>query len=515
MSFTPRTRREIALAYLQRWSAEYAAASPPRVLLTAPGSDAALDAEAVAVELEGIEVAAAQASRDIIPTTASDAAVARFGYAFGVDRYPGSLASYFVAITNAPPLTEVPIPAGTQMATPDGVLLDVIDTLVVANGSGNATLSLKTTTVGAASIAVGTALTFTIAPTGLQPTGTVSSVDAANSGANEESYSAWARHIVEVMQEKPASGNRAWWREVVKRYVGTTITNAFVYPLVMPDGTTETPGCLTVVAIGPAQGTSATNTRVVPANDLALRVPDAFLVRIMEYIEGDRTATGAAVTDGSGEQLRPAVIRSYLTGDWGVYACGVQTQDVVAAVTVSAANAFEFTSTPTVHATSDTTHVRVTGDYTGTGIEDLVGLRALVDLGTANYRGGFYGVTLGASSYDGGSNVTTFLVSALPAAPVAGSTLYPAPGNWSSIRDAAIAFFDALGPGDTAPPSRWPPEDNATFGGFFRSKLYRNSLGAALFDASGVLSASITTPGADVAALPRSIVTLGSFRVTP
>ena len=60
MAFTPRTRAQIAAEFLAYWSANYAAASPPRVLLTASGSDADLEAQVVGVELEGLEAVAAQ-----------------------------------------------------------------------------------------------------------------------------------------------------------------------------------------------------------------------------------------------------------------------------------------------------------------------------------------------------------------------------------------------------------------------------------------------------------------------
>ena len=70
-------------------------------------------------------------------------------------------------------------------------------------------------------------------------------------------------------------------------------------------------------------------------------------------------------------------------------------------------------------------------------------------------------------------------------------------------------YFDSLGPGDTSPPRRFPSEDNGN-----RSTVYRSALVAAAMSTPGVLSASVTTPGTDVAAAQKQVVTLGTLLVT-
>ena len=171
-----------------------------------------------------------------------------------------------------------------------------------------------------------------------------------------------------------------------------------------------------------------------------------------------------------------------------------------------------FTATPTVHSSSTTTSVVVSGDYSATGT-NLSGLKALVLVGTGVIRGGYQVATLGTGTYNGGTGRTTFpLATALLAAPTAGSLLRGYTSSWEALRTAVFAFFDALGPSDSSPASRWPTEDAVGA----RATLYRTALQGAMTRVDGVLSASLTTPAADVApATWKTILTLGSLAVTP
>ena len=80
-----------------------------------------------------------------------------------------------------------------------------------------------------------------------------------------------------------------------------------------------------------------------------------------------------------------------------------------------------------------------------------------------------------------------------------------------------LDYFDALGPGDTTPPSRWPEESVEA-----RATLYRQGLAADVITgmqsppvATGVLSCTVTTPAADVTPAAKTVVTLGTLIVTP
>jgi hypothetical protein len=86
--------------------------------------------------------------------------------------------------------------------------------------------------------------------------------------------------------------------------------------------------------------------------------------------------------------------------------------------------------------------------------------------------------------------------------------VYPAPGNWSAIRLAVFDYFDRLGPGNDALLGRFPAEDYTA-----RAKLYRQALASAIMSVPGVLTASITTPGADVTPNRKTVVTLQTLLV--
>ena len=83
---TVRTIAEIRDALLSYWAAEYLANG--EVLLTAPGSDAYLLAGMIAIVQNACDVQALQVSRDILPDQASNGAIERFGYVYGVSRTP-------------------------------------------------------------------------------------------------------------------------------------------------------------------------------------------------------------------------------------------------------------------------------------------------------------------------------------------------------------------------------------------------------------------------------------------
>ena len=507
--FTPRNPAEIRDALLGFWSAEYAARGV--TLLVAAGSDAYLMASMIAVVQSLCDQQARQVARDILPDQASDEAISRFGYVYGIAQRPATAATLEAQVTGAATVTTYPIPAGTQMSWTDGLLYDVIDTSVTTDGSFHATISLRCATTGVETTrSVGDVLTFSSAPSGLNPTAPVT--DVTTPGEAQESFQAWALRIIERLQERPASGNRSDWQSWVLSYTGTPIVEAYVYPLLQPpastpgNGTPNVLGCVSVVAVGPAQGDSTVPTRVVPANDLAVRIAGAPLLRIIDYVEGDRLANGRLTTQGT--QLRP-VTMAY--GDYTIEAINEQPQNIEAVLTVTAANAFSFpyASSPGLDGSSDATHVVVSGDYSATGALDLSGLSVLVYIGTANYRGGYYRTTLGTGTYNGGTGLTSFPVSTLPHAPVAPSFVYPSTPCWDAIRSATFDYFDNLGPSDSSPASRWPTEDAEG-----RSTLYLSALAGRYTQTDGVLSATITTPGTDTTPTTwKTVLTLGSLLV--
>lgn len=503
MAFTGRSRSAIRSQLLSDWAAQYAARG--ETLLTAPGSEAYLFATALATQLEALEAQAEQVTKDMLPDQASSEALDRHAYVDGLARLAGFTARHTVTVTSAiaAPYT---IPAGTRMAYSDGTVYVVESASVTTSGgSPSGTITVRAATAGAAGTrAPGDVLTFVTAPAGLNSTGAV--LATVRAGTDAESDSDLAARIIARRRERPGSGNRADWREWVMGYTGTEIADAYVYPLLAPPavfpgaGTADTPGCVTVVAVGPAQGESLTRLRVVPTDDsIGTRVAGggARLTRIEDYIEGNRLPDGTVISATPNDALRPVVVTP---DNYCVQQIAEQSQDVVIQVAVSTANATQWAGTMTVASATSSTLV-VTGDHV-----DKVGYRALVALGTSNYRGSFKSFTLGAGSYDGVA--TTFAIDDASIATASG-TVYPAVGNFAEIREAVLAYFDGLGPGDTIPATRWPSEDDGAV-----AALYGTALAAAAIGVDGTLSATTTTPVANVFPPAKTVVTLGTFRVT-
>jgi uncharacterized phage protein gp47/JayE len=502
VAFTGRSRDTIRAAILSNWSALYA--SRQETLLVSPGSDAYLWASALAVQLEGLEAQAEQVMRDILPDQASTDALDRHAFVDGLERIAGFTARHTVTVSSAVAGT-YSITAGTRMAYSDGTLYTVESASVTTVGASPVgTITVRASQAGASGTrTTGDVLTFTTAPAGLDPTGAVAST--VRDGTDAETDEALAARIISRRRDRPGSGNRADWRDWVKGYTGTEITEAYVYPLLAPPslfpgaGTAGTPGTLTVVAVGPAQGDSYTNTRIVPTDDSSARsTPGSELTRIEDYIEGDRLPDGTDVSATPNDALRPVVLP---VGNYAVQQINTTSQDVVLNVSVTDTNAAQWSGSMTV-VTSTGSSLTVSGDQTAKD-----GLRALVELAAgAARRGAFKVFTLGVGFFDGVN--TAFPIADADIAYATG-TVYPAVANFDSIRTAVFAYFDALGPGDTSPASRWPDENS---GG--RSTLYRTALAASAIGVSGVLSATTTTPASDVTPAAKHVVTLGTFRVT-
>ena len=350
MSITVRTPEEIRDTLLSYWSAEYAARGV--TLLTAAGSDAYIMAGAIGVIQALADQQARQIAQDIFPLTASDEGVARFGDQYGITQAPAVAARLTVTVGSTI-AGAYSIPAGSQLSWTDGTLYTCTSTSVTTSGgTPTGVVDVVATTTGLSTTrAVGDVLTWQSAPSGLNPTGTVASVVTA--GDDAESYQAWAARITARLQERPASGNRADWQAWVLSYTALDIRQAYVYPLLQPansypaaigSGTTGVLGCVTVVAMGPPQGDSTTNTRILGGT------PGGALTEVHEYIEGTRTASGLVTP--SGTQLRPVTMSA---ADYSIEAAQVGPENVEMVVSVNTANAFPFSFTATIDVSSTAT----------------------------------------------------------------------------------------------------------------------------------------------------------------
>lgn len=495
MPFQGRSRDTIRDQYLADWQSEYAARS--RVLYIPVGSDAWMQAQAAAQMQELVEAQAEQNARDILPDQASTEALNRFGYVYSVDRRSATSAQYTVTITGSNGTYSL---SNARMTYADGTVYNVTSTSVLVSG-GTGTISVTAAIAGeAGNRNPGDVLTWTSAPSGINPTGTVAS--EVIPGADAESDASYADRIIDLLRERPSSGNRADWRDWVLRFEGLSTADAFVYPLLQPPssppgaGTPDTLGCVTVVALGPVQGNDPVNSRIIGG------VPGAALAGPKAYIEGTVDIEGNPVSDGT--QLRAVTMSPT---DYVIEAANVSTSNVTMAVTVNASNAYQWSGTMAVQGSSTTTSLVVSGDRRGNN-----GFRALVFVGTTAARGGYQLVTLGTGTYDG-TNTTFPQTGSNQLLAIPSGTVYPASANYAAIRNAVFTLIDTLTPGDTAPPCRWPEENSSISPAL--SQLVPSRIIAAVQDVIGVVSVNLTVPNTTLTPLPKAIITLDVLTVTP
>lgn len=485
MSFVARTREEIRSDIIAALTNRYSASG--YTLDVSEGSDAYLRADAIAVVLATIEQQAAQQTLDTFVDTASDAAVERHAAVYSIVRRAASPSTLTVAVTGTASTT-ISITAGSKLASADGLLFTCSDASVVMDGSGNGSITVTADEGGVAgNLSASTILTWQSAPSGLDPTATVTAT--VTSGEDRESTDDLRARILARLRQRPASGNVEDWRGWCEDCDG--VTRAYVYPLLQPVTVSgDVLGCVTVVVMGPAQGTSPTNTSVITS---------ARCDEIKDYIEGIRNTAGAL--DAEGVQLRPASIAS---DDYEISFVGVVPTDVTANIKTTSRFPFSFAGTLTVDTGASTsTSLVVSGDQTA-----YTGKRALVRVSTSVHRGGWQATELKSGSYNGGTGKTTFTVS-LSGAPNT-TTAYPAPANWDALRTAIFDLCDSLGPKDTNPRRRWPTVD---VGG--PDTLYVSAIASALLGVSGTVSATVTAPAADATPSDaKQIIELQYFLVT-
>jgi len=498
VAFTARTRSQIRDQLLGYWSAEYSVRG--ETLLTSEGSDAYLLASQIGVIEEALDAQAVQVSRDILPDQASTAALERFGVVYGIPRPVGTYAQLTAQVEGFAPSTFYVIPALTQASATDGTLYDVTTASVTTDINKLATIALTAVAIGVSgNRSVGAVLTFQTAPAGLLAPMSVLSCVPAVGPATDEVYRAV---LLGRLRDRPASGNRSDWRSWVTGYLGTSVAAAYVYPLLKPPavvpgtGTVGTLGCVSVVAVGPAQGDSLIPLSVVPADDLSTRNEASPLPHIIDYINGDRTIAGVPTADGY--QLRPVTMGP--DGDnWTIESIGFSYTTVELELVMDGAFAFPWAGTMTVAVGSTNTSLVVTGDETA-----KEGLSALVSPQPAAERGTLRSVVLGNATFAAGE--TTFDQSADPVgSPLSGGLVYPSPPNWDLIRLAVFGFFDALAPGDTSPPSRWTATGN--------SIAFPSALAAAVLTVPGVLSCVVIQPAAALTPAPKRVCNLSDLLV--
>jgi uncharacterized phage protein gp47/JayE len=499
MPFVPRTKDQIRDSILANLQSRFQASNDGVSVDVRPGSRYYMLADAIALEHAGIEAQAQAQTKQILPDKADSENLARHANVQGVPREAAVASVLSIRVTGTPS-TVVAI-GSASLASTGGLTFAPNAPTVTTDGSGNGTLAVTCQTPGAAgNLATNTVLQWSAAPVGLNPTGRVLSITTA--GAEIETEAAWALRIIARMQERPASFNRADVVAIAEAY--SSVSEAYVYPLLEPGtDTVDTPGTLQIVVLGPiAEDANGIRNGDSPTNTRFIGTPGAERTEIEAYFEGTVDDEGVAVPAASQKQLRPVTLP---VGNYSIHSASKLPQHIELTAVVTAANAKQWSGTLAgVAGTNDDTHFTVSGDHTA-----LSGLRMLVELPTASYRGARKMVTP-TSAMLNGSGDTVFTVPSLGGTPVFPSTVYPAPANWNAIRLAIFALFDRLTPGDASSSSRrWPGDDEAG-----PSTLYLGELIAAICSVPGVINATVVAPVADVVPALKTIVDLTIITLT-
>lgn len=483
MPFIPQTKEEIRTALLSYLSSRYQASG--QNLLTIPGSDAYMEADALAVILESMQSQSFANTKEILPDQATTTNLDRHGFCDGIDREPAVTAELTVRITGTP---SAGITVGNRtLESSDGLSYSVTPTSFSLNGSGYYDATATCFTPGSTgNQAVSQVLSWSSAPTNADPTATVQAI--VTTGEDQESDSAYSQRIIQHRRERPASGNRSDWKDWCETVTG--VSEAFVYPL--HNGTTEDHlGWVTVVVLGPRQGSSATDTTQLSAGTLT---------NIEEYIEGNQDKDGG--TTGDIEQRRPVTMKNYNI----INATGY-IQDTSISIQNNSRNpwSFPYNASYDVLAspTPTTTTFSIATDLTAV-LE--AGMKIVVYIGTSAIRGGYQIATIQSVAYTSQTNIV--LESALNDIPISGNEILPHTPNYEDLRDAVFDYFDSFGPGDAPTPSERYPTITTTA----PSDLYKSALASACFNASGVVNASVITPASDVIANPFQLIKLGTLR---
>lgn len=305
---------------------------------------------------------------------------------------------------------------------------------------------------------------------------------AKTSGETDPQF---AQRVLAERQISLGPGNPLDWVSWAKQVSG--VSDAYWYPGVAPGGTVPTLGCGIVVLLGPALGNTV-GSRAVSG---------AITARVAGYVDGTNDASGNAV---SGRQLRAAAQSVVAGGAVGVESCLVSSVDVTIKLTTATSHPYAWSPTtglPILASTVNT--VTVAGDYSA-----LAGRSMLLNVGTGGARGG-YVVQASTTAVFGGVNTVISFSPALVGAP--SGNLYPPPVNWTSLRDAVFAVFDALGPGDVV--GRYPAVDVSGDSSLRTSDLFK-----AVMAVDGVLNATVSLPVADTT-IPagKTLLELGTLTI--
>lgn len=469
MAFIARARAAIRDSLLGAWQTRAAAIG--RRLLTTRRTIFYLLADGLGVELEGLEAAAAAQVDEVFPNTASDAGVARHGGLYALPRRAAS-AAHLRLVATGPTSSSTAIPAGRVLTTPDGATFTPTAASITTNSAGAGEVDVVATTAGTAgNLPVGSVLTWSAAPTGFASTATVTEI--TTEGEDIETVASWAERIVERLQERPASGNRADWRAWAESVDG--VGDVFVHCCAEPPNLTVAParpdivpnvlGCVSIVVTNPppASGTYVQNADGTLGAGLdptySRRPTQALCDAVRAYIDGTGDVHGRATS--SGRQLYPGDLDP---DNWDAVRPAPVLVDVTVEVDPLIPGAFAFDTERTLTAVTDASHMTLSsaasieaGAPGESGTQLAFWFTGVNGDGLPNVIRGAWALAA-VDTVNAGTGAIT-LSTPLPVVPTVGMTVRAAPDFWDAIRRIVLEYFDSLGPGapdGLARSTRWP-----------------------------------------------------------
>ncbi len=524
MTFTADSAATIRDRALANWRARYLARGED--LDITEGSDAYNELDALALEFEGLALGAQEAAHRVLLRYASGQDLDDFAGDDGTARRPATAARRDVTLSG--PASAVTPVAGATLAHVNGARFRPINpstgaalTSIETDGDGAATVTVECVSPGSGGNVVGSALTWSTAPTGFASTATVvlAVPSRARDGAEQESDAILRDRLLERRAERPASGNRADWADWVGQVAG--VSRGFIIPRAIRWGSgpfnwiLERHGSLVVLPVGlsPAEGSYAQlpdGTLGQGVSPFYSRLPsDGLIANVRGFVDGTLDANGNPVPDVDQKQLYAATLDPDCIE---IIAPEPLVVDVQVRITTDGAVApwpWGITHAPERTVTASSTTTLTLDDATGIRRDARIAVR----LGAGYIRGHWWLARVLSVT----GNVVT-LSSTLPVAPAAGTPVRPDCGLWAAVRAAVLQLFDGLGVGDARLTSggpvsiksgRYPRPPRAL------DKLFPSKITNVLSDIAGVEGVDVTTPSAVVIPTVGGLIVPGNIRLSP
>lgn len=473
---------------------------------TAPESDAYRMASAFALALEVLHAHALKVEASIFPDTALTDDLEHHAAIFGLSRKPATAARLVVMVSNGGVGVNTYALAGETLNHSDGTKYKPI------NSDGTPRTSVTTGLLGTADIlceaqtagtvgnkGVPTSLIWSSTPAGLLATGSVVGGSGLRFGTEAELDAALAQRLLAYLRSRPAAGNCADWQTWALEVAGSI--EAWVYPATNPDAATTnaTPGAVTVVVMGDR----TVGNGLLDTNQLA---------RIKGYIEGDNDAEGNTLEGDS--RSRQKRFASLASGDIQVLTPTSVSQNVYMDVVVRGESVPTW-SPLTTDAGCTTSVLNTTVNPVTAGVTR--------NQWVAVFNASVPGLWEARNVVDCDATSIT-LSPELATAPGAGVSIRRAWSGWDAARDAIVSVFRALGPGDYSSgaggPTRFPDTTESGPDRLYTSALVSVVVGVPQngvwsSGVPGVVSATVTTPAADVQENPFELLVPQEIRFTP